>query len=228
MYSVIIVAGGTGSRMNRKTPKQLELLNHKPVIVYSIEKFLAFNKKTQIIVVMHPDYRQTFIGIQNYFKMNEIMLVDGGETRFHSVKNGLGKINAETKIIAVHDAARPLVNLQTIKNTFSDAEKFGAAIPVIEINDSLRKVDHENSKSVDRNNYRIVQTPQCFKKEILLEAYKRDYTPAFTDDATVVEACGNKIHLTQGNIENIKITYPQDLVFASSLLEPGKSKKNPR
>src|SRR5476649_1821440 len=113
MYSVIIVAGGTGSRMKRKTPKQLELLNHKPVIVYSIEKFLAFNSATQIIVVMHPDYRETFISIQNYFKMNEIILVDGGETRFQSVKNGLEKVNAETKIIAIHDAARPLVSLQT-------------------------------------------------------------------------------------------------------------------
>jgi 2-C-methyl-D-erythritol 4-phosphate cytidylyltransferase len=219
MYSVIIVAGGTGSRMKRDTPKQLELLNHKPVIVYSIEKFLAFNAKTQIIVVMHPDYCRTFIDIQNYFKMNEITLVNGGETRFHSVKNGLEKVNTSSEIIAIHDAARPLVSLNTIKNTFADAGKFGAAIPVIEINESLREIGPQNSKAVDRKNYRIVQTPQCFKKEIVENAYKQSYDEKFTDDATVVETAGNKIHLTEGNIENIKITYPLDLLLASALLK---------
>ncbi len=218
MYTVIIVAGGTGSRMQSKKPKQLELLNHKPVIVYSIEKFLAFNKNIQIIVAMHPDYRQPFVDIQNYFKMQEITLVQGGETRFHSVKNGLEKVNEQSKIIAIHDAARPLVSINTIKNTFADAEKFGAAIPVIEINESLREIHGEDSKSVDRRNFKIVQTPQCFKKEILLDAYKQNYIESFTDDATVVEAAGNKIHLTEGNIENIKITYPQDLILASSLI----------
>lgn len=218
MYSVIIVAGGTGTRMKSKKPKQLELLNHKPVIVYSIEKFLAFNKNIQIIVAMHPDYRQPFVAIQNYFKMNEITLVQGGETRFHSVKNGLEKVNQQTTIIAVHDAARPLVSVKTIKNTFADAEKFGAAIPVIEINESLREITDSGSKAVDRSNYKMVQTPQCFKKEILLEAYKQNYIDSFTDDASVVEAAGNKIHLTEGNVENIKITYPQDLILASSLV----------
>ncbi len=219
MYSVIIVAGGTGSRMKSQRPKQLELLNHKPVIVYSIEKFLAFNKNIQIIVAMHPDYRQTFVDIQNYFKMQEITLVQGGETRFHSVKNGLEKINEQSKIIAIHDAARPLVSIKTIKNTFVDAEKFGAAIPVIEINESLRETHSEVSKAVNRKNYKIVQTPQCFKKEILLDAYNQNYIDSFTDDATVVEAAGNKIHLTEGNIENIKITFPQDLILASSLIK---------
>jgi 2-C-methyl-D-erythritol 4-phosphate cytidylyltransferase len=170
----------------------------------------------QIIVVVHPDYRQTFIDIQKKYKLPEITLANGGETRFHSVKNGLEKVNVKTKFVAVHDAARPFVSLQTIKNTFSEAEKSGAAIPVIEVHESLREIipiaiGIQNSNAVDRKNYRIVQTPQCFKKEILIEAYKQNYTSAFTDDATVVETAGNKIYLTQGNIENIKITYPQDL-----------------
>ncbi len=218
MYSVIIVAGGTGSRMQRETPKQFEAVNNKPVIVYSIEKFLAFNKNIQIVVVLNQEYRQLFSAIQKEFKLPEITLANGGETRFHSVKNGLEKINEKTKIIAVHDSARPLVSLQTIKNTFSEAEKSGAAIPVIEVSESLREISTPNSKAVDRKNYRIVQTPQCFEKEILLKAYKQNYIPAFTDDATVVEAAGHKIYLTQGNIENIKITYPPDLIFAATLL----------
>src|SRR5438552_446884 len=114
MNSVIIVAGGTGSRMKRETPKQFELLNHKPVIVYSIEKFLAFDNDIQLIVVLSPDHRQHFSSIQKEFRLPEIILADGGETRFHSVKNGLEKVNEKIKIVAVHDAARPLVSLQTI------------------------------------------------------------------------------------------------------------------
>ena len=218
MNTVIIVAGGTGSRMQSTKPKQFELLHGKPVIVYSIEKFLAFDKSMQVIVVLHHDYRDLFSAIQKEFKLPEISLADGGETRFHSVKNGLAKVNANTKIVAVHDAARPLVSLHTIRNTFTAAEKSGAAIPVIEVNESLREVNAAGSKAVNRKNYRVVQTPQCFKKEILQEAYKQNYISAFTDDATVVEAAGHKIHLTEGNTENLKITYPQDLKFAAGLL----------
>src|ERR1700758_3421555 len=174
MYSVIIVAGGTGSRMQSQTPKQFELLNNKPVIVYSIEKFLAFNSNMQIIVALSPEYFSLLISIQKEFNLPELILAEGGETRFLSVKNGLQKINANAKVIAIHDAARPLVSLQTIQNTFSSAEKNGAAIPVIEMNESLREIipiaiGIENSKAVDRKNYKVVQTPQCFKKEILLE-----------------------------------------------------------
>lgn len=218
MYSAIIVAGGTGSRMERKTPKQFELIKGKPVIVYSIEKFLAFDSGMQIIVVLAPEYFQLFSSLQKEFKLPEITLVNGGETRFHSVKNGLQKVNEKTKVIAVHDAARPLVSLRTIQNTFAEAEKNGAAVPVIEMNESLRELVVQGSKSVNRKNYKVVQTPQCFKKDVLLEAYKQDYLSAFTDDATVVEATGHKIYLTEGNIENIKITYPRDLLVATSLL----------
>jgi 2-C-methyl-D-erythritol 4-phosphate cytidylyltransferase len=218
MYSVIIVAGGSGSRMQSQTPKQFELLNNKPVIVYSIEKFLAFNSSIQIIVALAPEYFSLFSAIQKEFKLPEIILANGGETRFHSVKNGLQKVNANTKIVAVHDAARPLVSLQTIQNTFTSAEKNGAAIPVIEMNESLREINKQGSKAVNRKDYKVVQTPQCFKKEILLKAYQQNYLSTFTDDATVVEAAGHPIFLTEGNIENIKITYPRDLLIAASLL----------
>ncbi|HXB40850.1 MAG TPA: 2-C-methyl-D-erythritol 4-phosphate cytidylyltransferase [Bacteroidia bacterium] len=217
MNTVIIVAGGSGSRMKSETPKQFALLNSKPVIVHTIEKFLQFDSSLQIIVALRTDYALEFETIQKNFKLPGLTIVNGGETRFQSVKNALEKINPDSKIVAVHDAARPLVSLQTIQNTFSAAEKSGAAIPVIEINESLREIDSLGSKAVNRKDFRIVQTPQCFKAEILMEAYKQNYVPEFTDDASVVEAGGNKIYLTQGNIENIKITYPQDLETAASL-----------
>ncbi len=218
MNTVIIVAGGNGSRMKSETPKQFALLHAKPVIVHAIEKFLQFDLAIEIIVALRPDYAMEFDSIRKNFGLPELKIVNGGDTRFDSVKNALEKISAETKIVAVHDAARPLVSLQTIQNTFSAANKSGAAIPVIEINESLREVDSLGSKAVNRKDYRIVQTPQCFKTEILLEAYKQNYILEFTDDASVVEAAGNKIHLTEGNIENIKITYPQDLLVAESLI----------
>lgn len=215
---MIIVAGGTGSRMKSENPKQFALLHGKPVIVYAIEKFLQFDAEIEIIVALRPEYAMEFETISRNFKLPELMVVNGGETRFHSVKNALEKISPGVDVVAVHDAARPLVSLQTIQNTFSAAAKSGAAIPVVEINESLRHVDTLGSSAVNRKDYRIVQTPQCFKKEVLLAAYEQNYASEFTDDATVVEAAGNKIQLTHGNIENIKITYPQDLVLAASLL----------
>lgn len=216
--AVIIVAGGTGSRMKTEGPKQFALLHQKPVIVYAIEKFLQFDPHIEIVVALRPEYALEFEGILKNFKLPKITMANGGETRFHSVKNALEKVSSGAGVIAVHDAARPLVSLQTIQNTFSAAEKSGASIPVIEVNESLREIDSLGSKAVNRKDYRIVQTPQCFRRDILLEAYKQNYTPEFTDDATVVESAGHKIHLSEGNVENIKITYPQDLILAASLL----------
>ncbi|MGZ3864414.1 MAG: 2-C-methyl-D-erythritol 4-phosphate cytidylyltransferase [Bacteroidia bacterium] len=218
MNTVIIVAGGSGSRMQSKTPKQFELLHGKPVIVYSIEKFLSFDPSIQIIVALAPGYAALFSEVQKQFNLTGITVVNGGETRFHSVKNGLEKVNEKATVVAIHDAARPLVSLQTIKNTFSAAISYKAAVPVIEMNESLREVSGQHSKAVDRKNYKVVQTPQCFEKEILLNAYQQNYLSSFTDDATVVEATGQPIHLAEGNVENIKITYPRDLILANSLL----------
>jgi 2-C-methyl-D-erythritol 4-phosphate cytidylyltransferase len=216
--AVIIVAGGTGSRMQSEGPKQFALLNGKPVIVHAIEKFLQFDPSLEIVVAVRPEHTLEFEGIIKNFKLPNLMITHGGETRFHSVKNALGKISESVEIVAVHDAARPLVSLKTIQNTFSAAGKSYAAIPVVHVNESLREVGSLGSKAVDRKDYRIVQTPQCFMRDILLEAYKQNYIPEFTDDATVVESAGHKIHLTEGNVENIKITYPQDLILAAALL----------
>ncbi|MBS1646249.1 MAG: 2-C-methyl-D-erythritol 4-phosphate cytidylyltransferase [Bacteroidetes bacterium] len=217
MRALIIVAGGTGSRMNAELPKQLLPIHQKPIIVHSIEKFVAFDASMQIIISLHSDYFNLFEQIKNTYNLS-VQVVSGGDTRFHSVQNALAVLHDEVNIVGVHDAARPLVSLQTIENTFSAAEKLGAAIPVIDMNESLREVENNTSKAVDRTKYKTVQTPQCFKKNILIGAYETPYNPLFTDDASVVEKNGYKIFLTEGNIENIKITYPQDLRWAEMLL----------
>lgn len=219
MYAVIIVAGGTGSRMNNELPKQLIEINDKPVIVYSIEKFQLFNKDIQVIISLHKDYFDLFEKIKSRFNLKNIQVVPGGDTRYQSVKNALAVLNPDTTIVGVHDAARPLVSLQTIQKTYMAAEQHGAAIPVIDMNESLREINGRESKAVDRTKFKIVQTPQCFKKDILLKAYDMPYSPLFTDDASMVEKTGHQIFITEGNKENIKITYPQDLIVAQTLLQ---------
>ena len=218
MNAVIIVAGGTGSRMNTGLPKQLVEIHHKPIIVYSIEKFISFDKKIQVIVSLHKNYFTEFEKIKQQFHLN-VQVVEGGETRYQSVKNALSILNDDIQLVGVHDAARPLVSLQTIEKTYEAAQQHGAAIPVIDVNESLREIENNTSKSVDRTKYKVVQTPQCFQKNILVEAYQMPYNPLFTDDASVVEKNGQKIYLTDGNKENIKITYPQDLFLAEMLLK---------
>ena len=161
-----------------------------------------------------------FEKIKVRYNLVNIEVVEGGETRFQSVKNALALLKKDVIIVGVHDAARPLVSIQTIQNAFVAAAKDGAAIPVIDMNESLREVSANNdSKAVDRTKFKIVQTPQCFKTAILTEAYKQPYTSLFTDDASVVEKSGHKITLTEGNKENIKITYPQDIGIAQLLLK---------
>jgi 2-C-methyl-D-erythritol 4-phosphate cytidylyltransferase len=219
MYAVIIVAGGTGSRMNNELPKQLIEINSKPVIVYSIEKFLSFNKDIQVIISLHADYFELFEKIKIQHNLKNIQVVQGGDTRYQSVKNALVFLNKNVTIVGVHDAARPLVSLQAIQKTFGAAAEFGSAIPVIDMNESLREISDNKSQAVDRTKFKIVQTPQCFKKDVLLNAYNMPYNPLFTDDASIVEKTGHKIFLTEGNKENIKITYPQDLIVAQMLLK---------
>jgi 2-C-methyl-D-erythritol 4-phosphate cytidylyltransferase len=220
MYAVIIVAGGTGSRLNTELPKQLMEIQHKPVIVYSIEKFLAFDKNIQVIISLHKDYFETFEKIRQQYQLHNIAIVQGGDTRFQSVKNALAVLHKDVQLVSVHDAARPLVSAQTISKVFAAAENFGAAIPVIDTTESLREVDAGGSHAVDRTRFKIVQTPQCFKKDLLVDAYELPYNPLYTDDASVLEKAGYQIRLSEGNVENIKITYPQDLQLANLLLQP--------
>ena len=216
--SVIITAGGIGKRMGTETPKQFLLLKGKPIIFHTIEKFYAFNSSIEIIVVLPDFYIPQWENLcQKFLFTIKHKVVAGGDERFHSIQNGLLETTGD--LVAVHDAVRPCVSEDVVRNCFSAAEKFGAAIPILSISESLRKIENENSVAVNREDFKIVQTPQCFKIEILQKAYRQHYSTLFTDDASVVEADGQKIHLVHGNRENIKITTPEDLKLAEFFID---------
>lgn len=215
----IIVAGGTGNRMGNEVPKQFMLLNGKPVLMYSIEQFYKHDKDTKIIVVLHPSYLSMWVQLCNrhsFFIAHKI--VKGGETRYQSVKNGLDTINGEG-LVAVHDAARPLASVRLIDACFAAAIDKGSAIPGIPVNETVRMIKGDAIELINRNNLRIIQTPQVFQTDILREAYKQPYREDFTDDASLLEAMGVPINLVAGEPGNIKITLPADLEIASLLLK---------
>lgn len=216
---IIIVAGGSGTRMNNAVPKQFLELQGKPVLIHTIEKFTTAIPEINVVVVLSSPLREEWknLCLKHNFNIS-FQLAEGGGTRFHSVKNGL-ELVPENCIVGVHDAARPLVSIQTIVNAFEIAEQKGNASPAIPLTESLRIVENANNRAVDRNNYFIVQTPQCFQSNLLKKAFLQEYRPAFTDDASVVEAMGEKINLIEGNRENIKITTPQDLIIAEALMK---------
>lgn len=215
---IIIVAGGIGRRMNGNIPKQFLLLKGKPVLFYTIEIFYKYSSDIPIILVLPQDQIIRWKELCFQYQLNiSHQIVEGGTTRFHSVKNGLSEIK-ETCLVGIHDGARPLVSLQTISRTFEMAEIKGNAVPVVSVNESLRVVNEKGNQSVDREAIKIIQTPQCFYSEQIKKAYDQEYKESFTDDATVLEAMGEKINLVEGNIENIKITNPIDLLFAENLI----------
>jgi 2-C-methyl-D-erythritol 4-phosphate cytidylyltransferase len=215
---VIIVAGGTGSRMNSELPKQFLMLGEKPIIIHTIERFLNYDAKMECIVVVHELYQDYLKNLLKEYNLQNCKIGVGGITRFHSVKNGLACVTEKQSIVGVHDAARPLVNLETLKACYELAEEKGNAIPTLPIHESIRHITTTSNKAVNRKEYQLIQTPQCFKYDIMVRAYEQTYTELFTDDASVVEAAGHVIHLTKGNLENIKITHPHDLQIASFFL----------
>jgi len=216
---IIIVAGGTGTRMNNAVPKQFIELNGKPVLMHTIAKFFQAIADITIIVVLADQLKDEWkiLCKKNNFTIPHT-LTDGGETRYQSVKNGLALV-PENCIVGVHDAARPLINEQLIINLFETAEQKGNACPAIPITETIREVVNGNNKSVDRTNYFIIQTPQCFQSSLLKKAFLQPYRSTFTDDASVLEAIGEKINLVEGNRENIKITTSQDLIIAEALMK---------
>jgi 2-C-methyl-D-erythritol 4-phosphate cytidylyltransferase len=210
----IIVAGGKGERMNSDIPKQFIEIQGKPVLMHTIEVFHRFDDTMQLILVL-PEIQIGFwkeiCKKHNFTLIHQI--VPGGKTRFNSVKNGL-KVVKNPSLVAVHDGVRPLVSIETISRCFEAAEKFEAVVPVFDLVESIRQITEKGSQSVDRNAYKLVQTPQVFDAELLIKAYEQDFSDIFTDDASVVEATGTKIHLVEGNRENIKITTEFDLKIA--------------
>jgi 2-C-methyl-D-erythritol 4-phosphate cytidylyltransferase len=214
----IIVAGGKGERMNANIPKQFLEIQGKPILMHTLEVFNRFDAGIRLILVL-PEvqikYWNELCAKHNFGLKHQI--VAGGQSRFNSVKNGLQAVKSPA-MVAVHDGVRPLVSVETIARCFETAEKFDTAIPVVDLVDSIRQVSENGSKSVDRNAYKLVQTPQVFDADLLLKAYEQEYTQLFTDDASVVEALGTKIYLVEGNRENIKITTEFDLKMAESIM----------
>ena len=215
----IIVAGGSGSRMNNVLPKQFLLLKGKPVLYYTIHAFLNAYDDCKIILVLPEDHVAAGQEIIDaFFDYNRIQITVGGRTRFHSVYNGLQLVD-EDSIVFVHDAVRCLITKALIHRCYDAVIEFGSAVPVIESKDSLRILTADGNEAIDRNIVKLVQTPQAFYSKILLPAFNIDYKDKFTDEATVVEAFGLKIYLVEGEDTNIKITRPLDLELAEKLLD---------
>lgn len=215
--SVIIVAGGKGERMHSDIPKQFMEIGKIPILIRTISVFYNYEKTAKIVIVL-PENQITFwknLCQQHDFNIPHT-IVSGGKERFFSVKNGLQHIDSE--LIAIHDGVRPLVSAQTIDKCFLAAAQFGAAIPVMKIEESIRFVDENKNHAVERKNFVTVQTPQIFKSEIIKSAYNQSFEERFTDDASVVENTGQSIFLTEGNRENIKITNFWDLKIAEAFL----------
>ncbi len=214
----IIVAGGSGTRMNSSLPKQFMLLKGKPVLYYTINTFLQAFDDCKLILVLpenHLAYGKEII--DTYFNSSRIQVTAGGETRFHSVKNGLKLVNGES-VVFVHDAVRCMISTNLIRKCYEATVQFGSAVPVIACKDSVRLVTGENNEALQRSRVKLVQTPQTFFSSILLPAFEAEYSDAFTDEATVVEAGGHKIYLVEGEESNFKITLPVDLELAEKLM----------
>lgn len=216
--STIIVAGGSGKRMGSPIPKQFMLLKGRPLLCWTIDAFHAFDPGMPIIVVLPeaqiPIWKALCIG---HGFLTEHRIVAGGEERFHSTRNGLQAVKGDG-IVAVHDGVRPLVSKDLIARCFVAAEAHGAAIPVVRISSSVRQIEGDGSKAIDRSTLRAVQTPQCFHLELLRNAFGEPYDAAFTDEATLVERLGTTVHLVDGEETNIKITTPFDLKIGETLL----------
>ncbi len=219
----VIVAGGQGTRMNAETPKQFMMLNNKPLLYYTVKTFLETYPDISIILVLPEEHLELGKEIVDaYFDAGSILITNGGRSRFHSVQNGLQHV-LEESIVFVHDAVRCLLSAALLGRCYDAALEFGTAIPVVHCTDSVRLMTDEGNEVVNRAQLRLVQTPQTFHSKIILPAFAGiDLKDYFTDEATVVEAFGLKVHLVEGEERNIKITKPIDLLVAAQLMQSDK------
>ena len=217
-HGVIIVAGGSGSRMQSALPKQFLMLGGLPVVARTINTFAEALPSADIVVVLPEAHIPLWRNLEARFDVAPHRCVAGGAERFHSVKCGIEALGSDVEYIAVHDGVRALVSKRLIIRTLLDAEKSGATIPVIEVADSFRRVDGAESHIVPRSELRAVQTPQIFSAELLRRAYEQPFDSSFTDDASVVEAMGHPISLVDGERSNLKLTTPEDLGWAEFYL----------
>ena len=219
---LIVVAGGKGVRMGGEMPKQFQLLGGKPLVMVTLEHLNAIDPAMQLILVLPEQHMELWKQLckEHSFAV-PLILAQGGSTRFHSVQNGLAQVDdIEDALVGVHDGVRPFVSSKVLDECFSRAWTDGAAIPMIDLHDSLRHiVGSDATEVVPRDRYRLVQTPQVFKLSLLRRAYEQRFVESFTDDASVVEALGEKVSGVEGNRENIKITTPFDMLVAKTLIE---------
>lgn len=215
---VIIVAGGKGLRMGTEVPKQFLPVGGKPVLMRTMEAFRAYDEALEMIVVLPAEQQAYWQELcHNHAFTIPHRVADGGKTRFHSVKNGL-ELVGDDGLVGVHDGVRPFVAREVIAACYHEAETCGAVIPVVDVVETVRHLTIDgHSTTVNRADYKLVQTPQVFAVGLLKKAYLQPYTEAFTDDASVVEAMGVPVSLVQGNRENIKITTPFDIRVAEAL-----------
>lgn len=221
----VIVAGGMGQRMGTDIPKQFLLLQNKPVLWHTLQTFLMAFADLQIILVLPKENLSEGENLCKDLHAEErIRISFGGKTRFHSVQNGLALVK-EPCIVFVHDGVRCLLSQNLIHRCYDQTLERGSAIPAVSAMDSIRMVDEYTHKVVNRNQVRILQTPQTFLSSLLIPAYQQTYQESFTDEATVMEAFGNEVMLIEGEYENLKITRPTDLLIAQSILTARLSKK---
>ena len=220
MDYIIIVAGGKGLRMGSDIPKQFLPVCGLPVLMRTIRRFREYSADINIILVLPKAQQAYWQSLCKEYHFDErYSIADGGETRFHSVSNGLSLIPDDAEgVVGVHDGVRPFPSIDVIAGCYETARHQGAVIPVIPVVETVRHLEGDDSKTVSRDEYRLVQTPQTFDIQLLKRAYRQPFTPMFTDDASVVEALGNTITLVEGNRENIKITTPFDLIIATAIL----------
>jgi 2-C-methyl-D-erythritol 4-phosphate cytidylyltransferase len=215
----IITAGGSGSRMGSPIPKQFLLLNQKPLLWYTISAFLEAFQDISIILVLPQDYMTAGAELVNELQINDqTTLVVGGSTRYHSVQNGIQQIK-NPSVVFVHDGVRCLVTPNLIKRCFEQTIEKGSAIPAVTCTDSVRILNNDSHKSINRDQVKIIKTPQTFLSAILIPAFNQPYQEFFTDEATVVESLGQAVHLIEGEYNNLKVTRPADLLLANAILE---------
>jgi len=224
--TVIIVAGGEGRRLGAPVPKQFLPLGGVPVLWHTLLAFHHYDPSLQIIVVLHPAWQDHWQETAAHLSPAiPYAVAGGGETRFHSVRNGLAL--ARGIFTAVHDASRPLISPALLQRCFDAARRHGNAVPAIPVTDSLREVTAAGNRPVNRERFRSIQTPQIFPTPLLKKAFEQPYRPNFTDEATVVESLGEKIHLVEGERSNLKITTPFDMEVAEMLIRQQRKKQHP-
>ncbi len=216
----IVVAGGSGTRMNTEIPKQFIPLAGKPILMHTLDVFSAYSPDLPVILVLPTDQLDTWGALcEEYGYQGPEKLIAGGHTRFHSVLNGLNSIDADEGLVAVHDGVRPFLSQSILSHSFDKAGEVGSAVTCVPLKDSIRNwQSDEKHTASDRENFRLIQTPQTFRLDWMRKAFSNEYLPQFTDCASVLEHAGFPVQLIEGSYRNIKITTPDDLLWAAAFL----------